>query len=118
MRFVRTAVVILGLAYSSAAMASDINVWVVATDFGSSNVTVGTTCGTLNYRVMAELGDSANQGIALIGVDLEFDGGDLDPVSAPADGSMDSMKKPAGLTNPVGFGGTPDNGNLLQVGGR
>ena len=117
MRFVRTAVVILGLAYSSAAMASDINVWVVATDFGSSNVTVGTTCGTLNYRVMAELGDSVNQGIALIGVDLEFDGGDLDPVSAPADGSMDSMKKPAGLTNPVGYGGTLDNGNLLQVGG-
>ena len=118
MKFVRTAVVMLGLAYSSAAIASDINVWVEATDFGSSSATVGTTCATLNYRVMAELGDSVNQGIALIGFDLEFDGGDLDPASAPADGSMDSMKKPDGLTNPAGYGGTPDgSGNLLQVGG-
>lgn len=117
MKFVRTAVVMLGLAYSSAAIASDINVWVEATDFGSSSATVGTTCGTLNYRVMAELGDSQNQGIALIGFDLEFDGGALDPASAPSDGTMDSLKKPAGLTNPAGYGGTPDNGKLLQVGG-
>lgn len=119
MRFIRTAVVMLGLAYSSAAMgATSINVWVEA--FGSSSATVdpGPTCATVSYRVMAELSNNdQNQGIALIGVDLEFDGGDLDPVSAPDDGSMDSMKKPAGLTNPVGFGGTPDNGNLLQVGG-
>ena len=83
MRFVRTAVVMLGLAYSSAAIASDIDVWVEATDFESSSATVGTTCGTLNYRVLAVLGDSDNQGIALIGLDLEFDGGALDPASAP-----------------------------------
>ncbi|MCH8241874.1 MAG: hypothetical protein IH897_04585 [Planctomycetes bacterium] len=118
MKFVRSAVVMLGLAYSSATMgATPINVWVEATDFGSSSATVGTTCGTLNYRVLAELGDSANQGIALIGFDLEFDGGSLDPASSPVDGSMDSMKKPDGLTNPAGYGGTPDSGKLLQVGG-
>lgn len=117
MRFVRTAVVLLGLAYSSAALASDINVTVEATDFGSSSATVGTTCGTLNYRVVAELGDNLNQGIALIGFDLVFDGGDLDPASPPLDGSMNSFVSPEGLNNPAGYGGTPDSGNLLQVGG-
>ena len=117
MKSVQTAVVMLGLAFGSAAMASDINVWVEATDFDSSDVTVGTTCGTLNYRVFAELGDNDNQGLALIGYDLEFDGGALDPASPPADGSMDSLVKPAGLTNPAGYGGTLDNGKLLQVGG-
>ena len=121
MKFVRTTVVMLGLAYSSVAMGGDtlIDVWIEATDFGSSSVTVGTTCGTLNYRIMAVLGDSDNQGIALIGVDVEFDGGDVDTLSPPTDGSMDSFVSPEGLNNPPpgGFGGTLSEGKQLQVGG-
>jgi|GEM_PF-2992419 len=106
----------LVLACGSMAMASGLNIQIVAPDFaGASDVTVGTTCGTLNYEVIVDLDDANNQGLALVGFDLEFSGGALDPATPGA--NMGPFVKPEGLTNPAGFGGTDDGGVLLQVGG-
>ena len=70
------------LVLSSSEIASDTNVRVVATGFGASEVTLGSGC-PLCYRVVVELGDVSNQQLALVGFNLEFDGGALDLVSHP-----------------------------------
>ena len=49
--------------------------------------------------------------------DLSFDGGDLAQANNPASGMMLNFASPLGLNNPAGFGGTPVDGDLLQVGG-
>ena len=69
------------------------------------------------YDVVGELSDNLNEGLAMFSLDLAFSGGPLAPASPPATGPMLSFDKPAGLTNPAGFGGTPSAGVLRQVGG-
>lgn len=69
------------------------------------------------YDVVGELSDNLNEGLAMFSFDLAFSGGPLAPASPPSAGPMLSFDKPAGLTNPAGFGGTPSGGVLRQVGG-
>lgn len=96
--------------------ATDVALTVQAQGFESSAIVVGPGCG-ISYRVMAELGDADNQGLAAIAFDLEFSGGVLAPGESPSDPPMTAFAPPNGLSNPGGFGGTPEGAGLLQVGG-
>lgn len=111
--------VAMGLALAicgSTAMASSMTVRVLSGGSNSVEVLPGET---VNYEVVALLGDDSNQGLALIGFDLSFDGGDLAQASAGA--SLRSFVIPEGITNPRGYGGTDNvpgrDGDLVQVGG-
>ena len=83
---------------------------------GQSTVTVppGTN---VPYNVVGVLSDAASDGLAGFSVDLSFTGGALTQASEPSGAPMLSFDKPAGLTNPAGFGGTVVAGKLVQVGG-
>ena len=74
--------------------------------------------GIVSYRVVAELSDNLNEGLALIGFSLDYTGGAIDqqgniPNSAP----MSNFVIPDGITNPAGYGGTLIDGDLIQCGG-
>lgn len=69
------------------------------------------------WTMVGELSDNANEGLALFSVDLSWSGGTLLPAAAPTSNPMLNFARPAGVTNPAGFGGTPSAGRLLQVGG-
>jgi hypothetical protein len=78
----------------------------------------------VRYEVFGELSDEGHQGLALFGLDLVFDGGDLEQANSPqgeptpgCDNPMINFTIPWGITNPDGFGGTVIDGNLIQVGG-
>ncbi len=90
---------------------------------GSDAITVlpGAEVG---YEITGVLTDDANQGLALFALTLVFDGGDLPQANEPTgeptpgcDNPMINFTRPWGITNPAGFGGTPINGDLVQVGG-
>ncbi len=83
---------------------------------GSSAVTVPPGA-TVNWVVVGELSDNLNAGLALFSVDLSWTGGPLAPAASPAALPMSNFNRPAGVTNPAGFGGTPVGGQLRQVGG-
>lgn len=105
---------------ASVAMATDVNMSVQSTD-GSSSIQVAPG-DTVNYRVTALLSNDTNEGLALIGFDLVFDGGDLAQADTPTgtvdcSNPMPAFVKPDGITNPAGYGGTIINGDLIQVGG-
>ncbi|MBU0719077.1 MAG: hypothetical protein KJ749_12570 [Planctomycetes bacterium] len=102
----------------SAALATNLNVTVVGVGPGceSSSITVEPGC-EFGYRVIGELSDGVNEGLALAGFDLEFDGGNLGATTTPTTAPMNNFVKPAGITNPIGYGGTVQSGNLIQVGG-
>ena len=99
---------------ASSALASDLAITVQSG--GSSSVSVAPGA-TVSYRVTAELSDAQNEGLALIVLDLAFDGGPLSQAQTPTSGPMLSFVSPEGLSNPAGYGGTPVSGELLQVGG-
>lgn len=78
----------------------------------------------VRYRIVGVLTDDANEGLALFGFDLAFDGGPLSPANAPTgeptpdcDHPMANFTIPWGITNPAGFGGTVIGDQLVQVGG-
>jgi hypothetical protein len=71
----------------------------------------------VSWTLVGELSDDANEGLALFSVDLSWSGGPLAPAAAPTASPMLNFARPAGVNNPAGFGGTPDAGMLLQVGG-
>jgi len=88
--------------------------------------------GTVNYRIVGELSNDANLGLALIGLSLDFTGGNIDratdePTANPMynfDYSEADANHKQGLTNPIGFGGTllpvashGDRVNIVQAGG-
>ena len=106
------AAVIFGAAAS--AFATSLNVRVQSG--GSSAVTVPPGA-TVNWAVVGELSDNLNAGLALFSVDLAWTGGPLSPAANPTAGPMVNFNRPAGLTNPAGFGGTVVGGQLRQVGG-
>jgi hypothetical protein len=83
---------------------------------GQTSVTVGPGAN-VNYVVIGELTDSLNEGLAMFSLDLAFSGGPLAQAQDPVSGPMLNFDRPAGLTNPAGFGGTPVLGLLRQVGG-
>ncbi|MGD2108064.1 MAG: hypothetical protein PVI86_01605 [Phycisphaerae bacterium] len=83
----------------------------------SSTIVVGPECEVV-YRVIGELTDDSSQGLAAIVFDLEFDGGSLPQADEPTGLPMLNFTTPLGFSrNSAGFGGTPRDGNLIQVGG-
>ncbi|MGB2986600.1 MAG: hypothetical protein WBE26_12045 [Phycisphaerae bacterium] len=90
---------------------------------GSNSITVGPGA-EVTYEVVGVLSDDSNEGLALFGLNLLFDGGDLAQADTPTgvptsgcDNPMINFTIPWGITNPDGFGGTVINGDLIQVGG-
>jgi len=83
---------------------------------GQVTVTVGPGA-TVPYAVVGELSDNLNEGLAMFSFDLAFTGAALAPASEPSTSPMVNFDRPAGLTNPAGFGGTQAGPLLRQVGG-
>ena len=98
----------------SVATATDINLTVKSG--GESTVNVGPGA-TVDYTVIGELTDTANEGLALVGFDLEFTGGDLAQADTPTTAPMNNFVRNLGITNPAGYGGTVQSGKLIQCGG-
>ncbi len=106
---------------TAVAQASDLNVSVERASDGASSITVSPG-EVVDYQVTGILSDSLNEGLALVGFNLVFDGGDLTAANTPSgvlscNNPMVAFKKPEGITNPAGFGGTVIGGDLIQVGG-
>ena len=99
---------------TSTAHASDFDLRVSS---GGANVIWVQTGQSVTYEVRGELTDNLNQGLAFFAFDLEFDGGDLPQAQAPVSANMLNFATPLGLNNPAGFGGTVNNGDLIQIGG-
>ena len=96
----------------------------VSVESGGSNSITVARGAEVRYEVVGLLSDDANEGLALVGFDLVFDGGDLIPADEPfgeptlgCESPMITFTKPWGITNPAGYGGTVIDGNLIQVGG-
>jgi hypothetical protein len=108
---------------SSAAMASNINISVQQSN-GTNAITVAQG-GTVNYKIIGTLSDAANEGLALIGLSLDFTGGPLTVGNSPLAGASSCLEPmrafviPDGITNPGAgaFGGTVIGGDLIQCGG-
>lgn len=96
------------------ANASDLNLQVTS---GGAQTVYVQTGQTVSYVVAGELSDNMNQGLAFFAFDLEFSGGALPQADAPTSANMLNFATPLGLNNPAGFGGTLNNGNLIQIGG-
>lgn len=111
-RFVSALFVALSL--SAAALATDLNVAV--TSGGNASITVAPGA-TVPWSVTGELADNLSDGLAYFSFDLVLPGAVLSPAAAPAANPMLNFAAPAGLTNPAGFGGTPQAGKLVQIGG-
>ena len=118
MRLAEGARVLVGAAviFGGAASAFATNLNVRVQSGGSSSVTVPPGA-TVSWDVVGELSDNLNAGLALFSVDLGFTGGPLTQALNAASLPMLSFTRPAGLTNPAGFGGTVLGGQLRQVGG-
>jgi hypothetical protein len=103
----------------SLAPAADVNLDVQSSG-GMSEITV-MPGALVEYQVIALLSDNANEGLALLGFDLEFSGGPLTLGDRPTSGPAMAFDRPDGLTNPgpggSGYGGTEIGGRLVQVGG-
>jgi hypothetical protein len=84
---------------------------------GGSNTVPALPGAVVNYSVVGVLSDAASDGLAAFSLDLTFSGGPLTAADAPSSPPMVSFNRPAGLTNPAGFGGTVVAGVLVQVGG-
>lgn len=113
-------VAVLGVLAVNAA-ASNINLS-VQTSAGGSSINLQPN-QMLDYRIVATLSDTNNEGLALVGLSLNYTGGDIgqqanDPSGAitPAN-PMPAFVIPDGITNPAGFGGTMIGGDLIQIGG-
>jgi len=107
-------VAVLAMAVSVAS-ATDIDVRVTDMD-GNAQVNVDPGA-TVDYKVTAVLSDQENEGLAAIGIDLVFSGGDLEQANTPDVDPMKNFVRNAGITNPDGYGGTIIDGDLIQIGG-
>ncbi|MCH7814253.1 MAG: hypothetical protein IID40_09560, partial [Planctomycetes bacterium] len=98
----------------STVMATDLTLTIT----GDTQTTPG---GTISYQITGLLSDSVNEGLALIGFDLEMTGPaavNLDTATTVLPGlAMGPFVANDGLNNPAGFGGTPSGDDLLQIGG-
>lgn len=120
MKKLLSAVLATGL-MTAGVQASDLNVSVQRASDGASAISVSPG-EVVNYQVTGMLSDDVNEGLALVGFDLVFDGGDLAQADTPVGAlscvnPMVAFVKPEGITNPAGYGGTIIGGNLVQVGG-
>ncbi len=103
------------LAICSASLhAANLNVSVRSGGSAAVNVAPGEI---VNYEVSVVLSDSNNEGLGAVLFDLSFSGGALSQANEPSSNPMMNFDRPAGMTNPAGFGGTVISGNLIQVGG-
>ena len=108
---------ILGLALIwSCLPEQETNLQVVVASGGSS-VVVADVGELVQYEVTGVLSNANNEGLARFLLDLTFSGGPLTPADAPTGLPMTNFARPAGITNPAGFGGTVIDGVLVQVGG-
>jgi hypothetical protein len=75
--------------------------------------------GTVEYKVDGWLTGDPNGGLALVLLDLSFDGGDLPQADTPTEDPMKNFANEdpdhLGITNPAGYGGTVINGDLIQM---
>lgn len=108
---------------AGSAFASNINVTAKATANNASSITVAPGAA-VPFRIEAQLSDTINDGLALLGFDLDWTGGDLaantivEPSGTPSCANpMPNFVKNLGITNPAGYKGTLIAGNLVQVGG-
>lgn len=97
------------------AFATDLNIW--ATDSNGNNSVTVQPGAAVGYKVTGQLTDTLNEGLALVGFDLDFDGGALAQANTPTQNPMLNFVRNAGITNPDGYGGTIINGDLIQIGG-
>ena len=107
----------------AAVVAQPSNLSVSVESEGSNSVVVAPGAA-VQYEVIGILSDDINEGLDLVGFDLDFDGGDLmqadTPTGDPNSGCENPMIHftiPWGITNPAGYGGTIIGGDLIQVGG-
>lgn len=107
-------IVLACAALASPAAATDIN---LSVESGGGNTVTVAPGDIVNWSVVGELSDAANEGLAFFVLDVSFDGGDLTQADAPVGAPMNAFDMPNGLTNPAGFGGVVDDGDLIQVGG-
>ena len=105
---------VLFLAAAAPALATNLNLSIQS---GGSNTVTVPTGAIVNYAVVGVLSDNASDGLAAFSIDLSFTGGPLTPAANPSAPPMTAFNRPAGLTNPAGFGGTVVGGVLRQVGG-
>jgi len=96
----------------------------VSVESEGSNSVIVAPGATVRYEVVGILSDDANEGLALVGFDLDFDGRDLTQADSPTgmptgtcENPMINFTIPWGITNPAGYGGTVIGGDLIQVGG-
>lgn len=124
----------------SVASAADLNLSVTSpgsAPCGGANCVTVAPGSTVNYEIVGQLSsDADNDGLALFGLNLTFDGGDLAAADIPVGPSSAGNPMPAfvrleGITNPdspcppaCGFGGTliadtaaPFFKQLVQIGG-
>ncbi len=111
----------------SMAMAAGLDLTVRRTSDGASAITASPG-EVIDFEIFGVLSSAAdNEGLALFGLDLTFDGGDLDEtvvVNPTADPIMANFTRNQGITNPdspcppaCGFSGTIIAGDLVQIGG-
>ncbi|MHC4696270.1 MAG: hypothetical protein ACYTFA_05975 [Planctomycetota bacterium] len=113
--------------FASAALGANLNVRVLSGSDSEITVAPG---DTVNYRVVGQLSDAGNQGVALVGFTLELwdvDGGaqaaPLTKADIPMADPMLNFRIPEGINNPDaavegdGYAGTESGGKLLQCGG-
>ncbi len=111
----RTSILLLAaLFFAPSVHAGDLSLAVHSAGVSSVTVAAG---DSVSYRVVGELSDAQNEGLALFCFDLDFSGGPLAPAATPTRGPLLQFAAPRGVNNPAGFGGTPVNGGLVQVGG-
>jgi hypothetical protein len=110
----RFVVIVVHCVMSSGAIAAVVDLQVTSQEQATVTVLAGTE---VEYTVFLTLQSDDNEGLASVLFDLEFSGGALVAAEAPETGDILNFVRPAGLTNPSGFGGTPVDGRLVQIGG-
>jgi hypothetical protein len=105
---------LLLLAAAVPAAATNLNLTIQSGGQGTVTVPPG---ANVPYDIVGVLSDAASDGLAGFSLDLAFTGGPLAEADEPSTPPMLSFDKPAGVTNPAGFGGTVVADKLVQVGG-
>jgi hypothetical protein len=105
---------LVSTAVAGVASATDLSLSITTHALNHVEVAPGQPIG---YVITGELSDSASLGLAMFSFDLSWGGGALGQTDTPVADPMARFANPQGLNNPAGYGGTPNNGRLIQVGG-
>ncbi|MFO0985234.1 MAG: hypothetical protein U1E76_26480 [Planctomycetota bacterium] len=104
----------LALSITLPALASNLNLSVQSGGVNAITVKPG---AAVSYAVVGVLDDAENEGLAMFAFDLKLDAHAIKRADPPATQPMLNFAIPLGINNPHGFGGTPKDGKLLQIGG-